>query len=160
MNCIFIKTVVRTSNLEFKMLNNSGPSSSSVLNPYVLKYRNRALKVKNTIIIVVRELRVLIRYVWIYRRFEGACCAHLQGFLRSVIIFLQHYTAAVVLWVRWLVAYLSSRRSGFDPRPFHLGFMVDKVLLGSLFLQVLWFSHVSFHQHSILVFHSSDINDI
>jgi len=50
---------VRASNLIFKMLKNSGRSSSSFLRPYVLKYRNRALKVTNTITIVVRELRVL-----------------------------------------------------------------------------------------------------
>jgi hypothetical protein len=41
-----------------------------------------------------------------------------------------------------------------------VGFMVDKVLLGSLFLQVLWFSLLSFQQHSIVVFHLSDISDI
>lgn len=157
MNCIFIKTAVITSNLIFKMLNNSGCSGSSVLDPYVLKYRNRALKVTNTITIVVRGLRVLIGQISIYRRFECVFCVHLQGFVRSVVTFLQHYTAAVVLWVRWLVADLSSRRSGFDPRPFHVGFMVDKVLLGSLFLRVLWFPLVSFHEHSIVLFHSSDI---
>ena len=33
-------------------------------------------------------------------------------------------------WFRWLVAGLSPRRIRFDPRPVHVGFMVNKVVLG------------------------------
>ena len=43
-----------------------------------------------------------------------------------------------------LVAGLSSRRPGFDPKPVHVGFLVDKVAFGQVFPRVLRFSHVNF----------------
>jgi hypothetical protein len=46
-------------------------------------------------------------------------------------------------WLRRLVAGLSPRRPGFDPRSVHMGFVVDKVALGLVFLPVLQFSPVS-----------------
>jgi hypothetical protein len=151
------------SNIIFKIFKKSGNNSSSALNPYVLKCRNRALKVTNTITIVVRESRVLIAVDMNLRRFEGACCVHLQGFLRMVVKFLQHFITTVLSSVRWLVANLSRMMSGFDSRSFHVGFNVDKVLLRSFFSSCLVFPCtylVSCHQHSVLAFYSSDINDI
>jgi hypothetical protein len=49
-----------------------------------------------------------------------------------------------VPWLRRLVAGLSPRRPGFDPGSVHVGFVVDKVALGHVFLGVLRFSPVSF----------------
>jgi hypothetical protein len=53
-----------------------------------------------------------------------------------------------VPWLRQLVAGFSSRSPGFAPGPVHMGFVVDKVALGQVFLRVLRFSHVYFHRDS------------
>jgi hypothetical protein len=45
---------------------------------------------------------------------------------------------------RRLVASLSPRRPGFDPRSVHVGFVVEKVALGQVFPRLLQFSPVSF----------------
>jgi hypothetical protein len=37
-------------------------------------------------------------------------------------------------WLRWLVTRHSLHRLRFKPRPVHVGFMVDKVALGLVFL--------------------------
>jgi hypothetical protein len=49
-----------------------------------------------------------------------------------------------VPWLRRLVAGLPPRRPGFDPGLIHVGFVVDKVTLGQVFLRVLRFSPVNF----------------
>jgi hypothetical protein len=49
-----------------------------------------------------------------------------------------------VPWLRRLVACLPPRRPGFDPGSVHVGFVVDKVALGQVFLRVLRFSPVNF----------------
>jgi hypothetical protein len=46
--------------------------------------------------------------------------------------------------VRWWDASLPPRRPGFDPGSVHVGFVVDKVALGQVFLRVLRFFPVSF----------------
>jgi branched-subunit amino acid transport protein len=57
-------------------------------------------------------------------------------------------------WLEWLVAGLSPRRPGFAARSVHVGFVVDKVALGQVFLRVLRFSPVSIFYHcSIPVYH-------
>jgi hypothetical protein len=38
-----------------------------------------------------------------------------------------------VPWLRWLVAGLPLRRSGFDPGSVHVGFVGDKVAQGQVF---------------------------
>jgi hypothetical protein len=48
-----------------------------------------------------------------------------------------------VPWLRRLVACLSPRRPEFDPGSVHVGFVVDKVALGPVFLRVLRFSPVN-----------------
>jgi hypothetical protein len=55
-----------------------------------------------------------------------------------------------VPWFRSLVAGLSPRRPGFAPGSIHVGFVVDKVALGQVFLRVLRFSpvNISFHRRS------------
>jgi hypothetical protein len=53
-----------------------------------------------------------------------------------------HHIMAVP-WLRRLVAGLSPRRPGFNPGPVHVGFMVDKVALGQVFLRVLRLSPVN-----------------
>jgi hypothetical protein len=49
-----------------------------------------------------------------------------------------------VPWLRRLVAGLSPRRPGFDPKSVQVGYVVDKVALGQVFLRVLQFSPVNF----------------
>jgi hypothetical protein len=46
-------------------------------------------------------------------------------------------------WFGQLVAGLSPQKPGFDPRPVHMKFIVDRVALGQAILQVLQFSPVS-----------------
>ena len=48
-----------------------------------------------------------------------------------------------VPWLRRLLVKLSRRRPGFDPRPVHVRFMVNKVALGQASLRLLLFSLVS-----------------
>jgi hypothetical protein len=48
-----------------------------------------------------------------------------------------------VPWQRSLVAGLSPRRPGFAPGSIYVGFVVDKVTLGQVFLLVLLFSPVN-----------------
>jgi len=53
---------------------------------------------------------------------------------------------------RWLVAGLSKRRPGFDPRSVHVRFVLDEVAMGQVFLCILQFSIVykispKFHTH-------------
>jgi hypothetical protein len=49
----------------------------------------------------------------------------------------------VVPWLRRLAAGLPPRRPGFDLGSVHVGFVVDKVALGQVFLRVLRFSPVN-----------------
>jgi len=51
----------------------------------------------------------------------------------------------VVLWLRWLVAGLSSKRLRFDPGPPYVGFVVDKLTLGPAF-----FEHIDFPSSNII----------
>jgi hypothetical protein len=45
-------------------------------------------------------------------------------------------------WLRQLVSGLSPQRPMFVPRSLHVRFVVDRVALGQVFLQVFWFSPV------------------
>jgi hypothetical protein len=49
-----------------------------------------------------------------------------------------------VPWLRRLVAGLSPRRSLFDPGSVHVGFVMDKVALGQVFLRILRVSPINF----------------
>jgi hypothetical protein len=64
-------------------------------------------------------------------------------------------SGGAVPWLRSLVAGLSPRRPGFAPGSFHVGFVVDKVALGQVFLRVLWFSPVNIIPPSLSKFISS-----
>jgi hypothetical protein len=56
----------------------------------------------------------------------------------------------LVPWLRRLVAGLSLWRSGFDPGSVHVGFVVEKVALGQVFLRVVGSPlSISFHWCSI-----------
>jgi len=59
-----------------------------------------------------------------YRHFGGACCL------------LQVLPKQVNLWLSRLVAGLLPWRRRFDPRPVHVGFVVDKVATVQVFLRV------------------------
>jgi hypothetical protein len=49
-----------------------------------------------------------------------------------------------VPWLRPLVASLFTQRPLFNPGPVHVTFLVDRVALGQIFLQILPFSPVGF----------------
>ena len=46
-------------------------------------------------------------------------------------------------WLKLSVARLSQRRFGLNPRPVHVGFVVDKLALGQGYVRVIRFSPVS-----------------
>jgi len=48
-----------------------------------------------------------------------------------------------ILWLWMLGTHLSLQRYGYDSRPVHMGFVVELVENGEVFLQILWFSPVS-----------------
>jgi hypothetical protein len=45
----------------------------------------------------------------------------------------------------WFVAELSTRRAGFDRGPGYVGYVVDEVAMGKVFLQVLTFSFCQYN---------------
>jgi hypothetical protein len=63
-----------------------------------------------------------------------------------------------VQWLRQLVAGLLPLRPGFALASVHVGFVVDKVALGQVFLRVLRFPPVSIilPELSILIYHLGD----
>jgi hypothetical protein len=64
----------------------------------------------------------------------------------------------VAPWLRWLVANQSLQSPEFLPDSTHMGYVVDKVALGQIFLRVLRFSPVSIIPPSLstLVYHLAD----
>jgi hypothetical protein len=64
-----------------------------------------------------------------------------------------------VPWFRRLAASLPPHSPGFDPGSVHVGFLVDKVALGQVFCQVLWFSPVSFIPPVLCYFDDDDDDD-
>jgi len=62
-------------------------------------------------------------------------------------------------WLMYLVPGLSRRRHWFNTRPHHVWFMMEKVMLGQVFLLVLGLSHASIiHLCSVLVLYSFSIS--
>jgi hypothetical protein len=63
-----------------------------------------------------------------------------------------------VPWLRRLVPSLSPPNPGVTPRSIHVGFLVDKVALGQVFLRLLLFSpvNISFHRRSPNSYHVGD----
>jgi hypothetical protein len=59
-----------------------------------------------------------------------------------------------VLWLRRLVAGLSTRSTGFAAGSIHVGFVVDKVVLGQVFLRVFRFP-CQYHSTVVLSTHIS-----
>jgi hypothetical protein len=60
-----------------------------------------------------------------------------------------------VPWLRRLVIDLSPRRPVFEPGSMHVGFVVDKVALGQVFLRVLRFFPCQYHSTVFLHTHIS-----
>jgi hypothetical protein len=85
--------------------------------------------------------------------------SHTSGFRRGVVQMgwvgcletsVTNHQPRAVPWLRRLVAGLLLRRPGFDPGSVHVGFMVDKVALGQVFLRVVGFPlSISFHWCSV-----------
>jgi hypothetical protein len=71
------------------------------------------------------------RVVIPYQRFDTTYRSHFQG---SRITWGNSRLLLAVPWLRRLVAGLPPRRPGFDPASIHVGFVVDKVALGHVFL--------------------------
>jgi hypothetical protein len=72
---------------------------------------------------------------------------------------MKHVTfCKAVPWLRQLVASLSPLRSGFAPKSTHLGFVVDKLAMGQVFLRVLWSYpvHIIPPWLSMLIYHLED----
>jgi hypothetical protein len=66
-----------------------------------------------------------------------ALCGNMGSFL---------ITFTAVPWLKLLVAGLSPLRFGFEPSSVYVGFVVDRVALGQVFLRVLRFPlSISFH---------------
>jgi len=101
--------------------------------------------------------------------FENLCTSGCINFHRSIIYVVsvslssfyiwtqthQQESEGAMPWLRWLVTGLSLQKPGFNPRPFSVGFRVDKVGLGQSFLMVLLFRlSLSFCQSSILLIQS------
>ena len=83
----------------------------------------------------------------------GVCCTIT---LISWYDTVKRYMSRVMPWLRWLVTGLSLQ----NPRSVRVGFVVDKVALGQVFLQVLQFSPISnilpvLHTHSFRYYRRS-----
>jgi hypothetical protein len=91
------------------------------------------------------------RTISIYQHFRLRRLDHQVISKRRALSHAAHYptrdlncTARAVPWLRRLAAGLPPRRPGFDPGSVHVGFVVDKVARGQVFLRVLRFSPVNF----------------
>jgi hypothetical protein len=74
-----------------------------------------------------------------------------NGFLAYLESFCTVTLWRAVPWLRRLVPGFSPQRHGFDPVSVHVGFVMDKVALGQVFLRVVGFPlSVSFHRCSII----------
>jgi hypothetical protein len=69
----------------------------------------------------------------LYALTHGHCCA-------VYCVGTSNHAVMAVPWLRSLVKGLSPLRLGFAPRSIDVGFMVDKVALGQVFLRVFRFS--------------------
>jgi hypothetical protein len=69
-----------------------------------------------------------------------------------IYIYIYICCAVAAPWLRWLVADQSPRSPGFAPDSTHMGFVVDKVALGQIFLRVL--RVFSCQYHSTVVIHT------
>jgi hypothetical protein len=86
--------------------------------------------------------------------------AHVRTYIQTHTHIEDHLNIqnATSAWLRWLVAGLSLRRLGFASGSVHVGFVVDILALGQVFLRVLWFSLVIIIPPwlSILKYHLGD----
>ena len=62
---------------------------------------------------------------------------HLPELLFARDVMALHISFLAVPWVRQLFAGFQLWRSGIDPRPLHLGFVVDEVALRWVYVEVL-----------------------
>jgi len=58
-------------------------------------------------------------------------------------VIMGHWTLLICAFLRRLAASLSPRRSGFDPRPVHVRYVMEEVVLGQVLFWVLQLSPVS-----------------
>lgn len=85
----------------------------------------------------------------------------LNYFLFLYVAFIYLYFLLCVLIVNHSVMYLvtshSPQRPGFYPRPVQVGYVVDKVELGQMFLYIHWFYPASYHSTNSINFHQRHI---
>ena len=72
----------------------------------------------------------------------GVMAAYLldHGSLQRII-----YFSVSVPYLRQCTAVFELRRSDFNPRVLHVGYVVNEVALGQVFLPALWFSSANYH---------------
>ena len=87
------------------------------------------------------EALVLLNGINQFIRRETDCvsCKVVTAFLYLFWMVYGEHVAQLV----WVVAILSLQRHGFDPRPVHVGSVVDRVAVGQFSLGLLQFSPVS-----------------
>jgi hypothetical protein len=84
-------------------------------------------------------------------------CSHQRGLLFIPRIIYEYAEPRAVPWLRRLVAGLSPRSPGFAPGSIHVGFVVDKVALGQVFLSSSFFPvSIIPPSFSILIYHLED----
>jgi hypothetical protein len=85
-------------------------------------------------------------------RWEADMCSDMIGWRREAEV-CSDMKLFKLVWskVVQLVANFSLQRSGFNPRPVHVGFVVVTVALGQIFFWMIWFTlSVSFHVSPVL----------
>jgi hypothetical protein len=75
--------------------------------------------------------------LWFVHVFRNTEHAYLAKRLKAFFFYRStEYSSWAVPWLRRLVSGLSPRRTGFDPRSVHVGFVMDEVALGQVFTRV------------------------
>ena len=110
-------------------------------------------------------------YEWKYLHIQAHCCSSLRYLKKDIVVFVcqncfafekadgQITIRSLFAWLcslRWLVTGLWLRGPRFNPRSAHVVFMVNKVVLGLVFLWTLQFSPIStipliLHAYSLCV---------
>jgi hypothetical protein len=74
--------------------------------------------------------------IHIFKSFQVTARTHHTVFLSSAVssLWFHDHSCMAVPSLKWLVTDLSPQRPGSNPRPVYMGFMVDRLALGQVFL--------------------------